>query len=69
MTGVSEPLNIRIANGTHARIGMGRRVSKTGKTYSRNVLDQPKNNPSGTPRTVARKNAIATRRTLTQMCS
>ena len=33
ITGVSAPLNIRIASGTQARIGIGRSSSKTGKTY------------------------------------
>ena len=68
MTGVSEPLNIRIASGTQARIGIGRKVSNNGKMYSRKVLDQPMNRPKGTPSAVARKKAIATRRTLTPMC-
>jgi len=32
MTGVSVPLNIRIANGTQASGGIGRKTSKIGKT-------------------------------------
>ena len=31
ITGVSRPENIKIANGTHASIGIGRSVSRIGK--------------------------------------
>ena len=68
MTGVSDPWNITIASGTHASGGIGRSSSKTGNTYCLNRCDQPRNRPSGTPIAVARKNAIAMRRVLTQMC-
>src|SRR4028118_976166 len=68
MTGDSAPWNIRIARGTQARIGTGRRVSEPGKTYSRNVRAHPRKSPRGTPSPVARRKAMATRRTLTQMC-
>ena len=68
MIGVSEPLNITIASGTHANGGIGRSSSNTGKTYCLNRSDHPRKRPSGTPIAVARKKAIAIRRVLTQMC-
>ena len=68
MTADSDAMNMTIASGTHARMGIGRNVSNTGNTYSLNFFDQPRNRPNGTPSTVARKNACVTRQTLTQMC-
>ena len=57
ITGVSDPLNIIIASGTQASTGMGRKSSNSGKIYSLNFCDQPKNRPRGTPKAVARQNA------------
>ena len=56
-TGVSDPAKIIIASGTQASTGIGRSNSNKGKMNSRNVFDQPKNRPSVTPKTVARKKA------------
>ncbi len=66
-TGVSEPENMMMASGTQARIGIGRRSSKTGKTYSLNDFDQPRRRPTGTPSAVASAKAMAIRRTLVRM--
>ena len=60
ITGVSKPVNMMIASGTQAKIGIGRNISKTGKTYSRTLVDQPINKPRGTPRMVAKANATNT---------
>src|SRR4249920_889831 len=58
MTADSVATNMTIASGTQARIGIGRSVSNTGKTYSLNLRDQPRKSPKGTPRTVARTKAF-----------
>ncbi len=67
MTADSVATNMTMANGTHARIGIGRSVSNTGNTYSLNFFDQPRSRPNGTPSTVASRNARVTRQMLTQM--
>ncbi len=61
-------MNITMASGTQARIGIGRSISNTGNTYSLNFLDQPSSSPNGTPSSVARKKAWATLQTETAMC-
>ena len=61
-------MNITIASGTQARIGIGRSISNTGNTYSLNLRDQPRNSPNGTPSSVARKNACVTRQIDIPMC-
>ena len=66
--GVSDPWNMMIASGTQASGGIGRSSSNTGKTYSLNGCDHPRNSPSGTPVAVASRKAMDTRRQLTQMC-
>ena len=58
-----------MASGIQASGGIGRSSSKTGKTYSLNVCDQPRKRPSGMPAAVASVKAMVTRRTLTQICS
>src|SRR3990172_3914818 len=67
-TADSVAMNITIASGTQARIGIGRSSSNTGNTYSLNLRDQPRKSPNGTPSAVARKNACATRQTDIPMC-
>ncbi|CNG99137.1 Uncharacterised protein [Mycobacterium tuberculosis] len=48
---------------------MGRINSKTGNAYCRNRVDHPSSRPSGLPVTRAAVKAMATRRTLAQMCA
>src|SRR5215510_6937436 len=51
----------RIESGTHARGGIGRSVSKTGKKVSLNTRLTPKARPIGTPRTTPMTYPMATR--------
>jgi hypothetical protein len=67
MTGPSSLLNMRMARGTQARMGIGRRVSKTGNVNSLNLMYQPMIRPSGTPSASENEKAMRTRRVLTQM--
>ena len=67
-TADSVATNITMASGTHASTGIGRSNSNTGNTYSLNVFDQPSSKPTGTPSSVAKKNACATRQTDIPMC-
>ena len=68
ITGASKLVNMMMASGTQAKIGMGRSISNTGKTYSLNFVDQPKKRPSGTPNKVAKAKAMKTRKQLARMC-
>ena len=68
MTGVSEPENMMMASGTQARMGIGRSISNTGKTYSRKVVDHPSKQAHRHAQERRQREGDSPRRRLVKMC-